>query len=928
MAGKNASTFSILGELGKVLDTSTTNQAKNKGPENTPVPIMADTSALASIAADMVGYTSVQNLVQQTASNWITSGDKLKGNSQMLGEGYGTAESRSTPLSEMRSYTDAFGNTQYQMVTIDSDDFEVKSKTANIDVNFSTGVNFLLDPKKIADAAADKYAQSRSDVQRIKIIGGLGMAAQAVAVGMVARRANIDGDLIAFEQEVRRDSSHLNNGQPLSDARRHAYVAQSTVMSTGFIDEATRSSVAAHLETVLAAPPIPPYNASTTLADPAYLRENLRAAAAGITNPVERGAYLAYLASPNADAFVNAAATLYNPKASKDSLVAMTNIASTRLSQAYASGSPDAQARGQGFDRLRSVSGALDGRMGWCNQANYIITRFNRIKDSPKIVSFTGLVTGSTFKDLAGVWGRYGEAGSGPTGDTATTTFLQILGSQATDDSMHRRGIQGPLQKGISNMAFYKDTFVPFADALDPTKKTIGGRLGYFLTENYDAKTKGRTAKIENLSINKFGTTANTFLISANANGLQKRMFAAYTYHPVQFVKGVFDGSFFQRYLWMRTDYGRGKQFWNGASWQRSLDLFERDGSGKYVYGWASRTSFRILNSKGFQRYLSLVRGANYIARLPVIIANKAVERLYYYSRKLLMAMMRQVGKLAAKLGISVVTKAIAAVLSGGLSLILSIPIIGDLIEKVLVKILLNLVLLIVVMCCGGLIICVSAMPALTGTSGSDPASQYTPDPEFFPYGNPTGQTLIPSITIIPASSIPTSILGSCPFSTVGLVCNQGPYGNTSHMCSGRPGSEPAVDIGLENPGVYAPEDGRILLSGDYTCNAPGGGTSIGGVVKFYGTASGMTYTFFHAFGVLQAGPTTITKGQLIGVMTQSLPGGPNGCWTGPHVHMSVKISPYQGATTENYVNALDLMKRICLPDLNCREDHSGMSCN
>jgi|GEM_PF-3364144 len=928
MAGNDQSTFSLLGSVSDAIFATAQEQGKKYGASATPSLIVGGDylQGFADVATQIGAFPNIQNNIEQVAFNWAKSADTLQGNAQILEVGIGRDENRKSILREMVEYTDEFGQTQYKYQTIDSENYEKGLEQANVNISVESSIGFLTNSKGMADKAAAKYWESVQELRTLKRIAGVGDAFQQAVAAIAARQAGIDGDLTTYAAETRKIVK-ISGNQTVSDDQKRAILAQSIAMGAGFIDESARSAAAFAVESTLKGTPIDNlivYTADNKVdaaLSAARIKLSIGAAAATIANPVERAAFTAYITGARSDGLVGAAINgISDPK----QIAAMTNIASTQLSQAYATSTNlSTQATGAAFDRYRNVVGVLDGKMTLGEQLGYFSDRFNGMKENSKALTVFGFLTGSSLKYLATYGGRYGASGQD------TSKFLSKLGENTGDD-----------------MSFYQKTFVPFAKTLNPSKNTLGGFIGRTLTEKYDQRSGTYVADIKNLSVRNMGTTANAFLISGDANKLQKGLFVAYTWHPVQLIQGLVNGAFYQRYLWAQTGYGKGREYdyrdiaTGIISRRRTMNMNETDAHGKNVYNGLSRFSYKFLNNKLFKGWLKVNRGFQYIIRAPTIIANKIIERTYYYAKRLANAVLKQLMKLLmrllTKLLIGIAVKALLAAVTGGISILFNVinTLTGGFLEKVLVKLVMNIVMLGVVLVCGGIIICGAYLSeVLNPSSGSDIAQQYAPDPFFVPYGGLVpGSSIIPSITTIAPGTLPTIIPGSCPFDGGGpsLRCTQGPFGSASHMCSGRSGAEPAVDIVPPSIGVYAPEAGEIIAAGDYTCTDPTRpGSSIGGYFRFYGTQSGSIYIFYHAKALALPGTgagTNIPTGSLIGVMTTSLPGGPNGCWSGAHVHMAVKGTTYVGSGYYYYVNALDVMKQRCYQYMVCGDDAPNMS--
>lgn len=932
MAKQQSTYEGLSGVFDALFTVSETNARKTKSPNSAQqLFLMSDAfaQALPAVAGQVGAFTSLQNTVEQTAYNWINAGGNL-------------VVDKGQPLVKLNTVQ------QYSTVMLDENGrpidakFEAGVKPVQVDVNLQNVISYAKSPNDFTAKIAQGWVDQIQEVRKMKMIGGLGEAYQDAALYIAGRRAGVDGDVAAMLLDVKRANTMFSDdksgrstffqgftsgdaGKPnendlfrigRGEDRRDAVYAQALTMIGGELDRSKRMSAAAEIEAALRANTATHevYNTTTNaweqkrltmnqifdgvLADPSHAqygqklleaRTSMGKVIDNISDPRLKTELQAWLFNAGPDGFEQFAAraakgTIQKGKSEGD----IASFAMGSLAQAHANAGNTAEARKlMGF---AATAQGLDGKMTIGEQLMYARSRWTALgKDLPGAFTITGLITGNSFKVLADASGGLtGFGGSSLNGGK----FMDALGKQ--QEKLLRAQWQAQFG-GMTNPAISLEDFLKRHNNFGTWGRPVDP-LANFLQSKRVQDSLGNTPYnlYGGAQIRDFGLLGNSFKLSGNANGMQKLFYSAYTFSPWQMVQGALNGSLFDRMAWIGTNYGR--------------DLANPSRMGQFA--------INMLNNKGYQRIVQLNRYGQYIVRAPILLVNKVIERgmfaiksaMKFAMSGIMKLMTRIMGKAVAAL-ISQVLKRVIDAATGGLAILydivntLTFGLLDKLVGKA-IKAVLDLIIMFIV----GFLMLLTICGLNIGEWGNPSNANLNSDNTFPPdAGYQPQERALPDLSsfvnittgsINPADYEPFNE-GDCPFLRP-INCSQGPYGTYSHGCSDFGSSQLPIDVGTGGGGaIYAPVNGRISLSGDYSC---GDGTpTIGNIFEFTGD-DGVLYGFYHSTAVAPAG-TRVSKGDLIGAMTTSVP--ESECWTGPHIHAYVS----QGGTQ---LNSLEAYRRMC----------------
>ncbi|WKZ30297.1 MAG: hypothetical protein QY314_00805 [Candidatus Dojkabacteria bacterium] len=898
------STYEGLSGIFDALFTTAEDSArKTKNPNSAPVLFLysdAFEKALPVVAAQAGAFYNVGELAERAATKWINQGSQL-GNSTVI--------TISTSPGFSTAVTDSSGK------QMDVRNFEVGKNDIEINANLDNAINYFKDPSSFSEKIANKWLENWQQTKSMKFWGGVGDSFQDAALYITGRKAGIEGDVASFVMDVKRDAglfaeerakrdvfnplnadSNKAIRQGAAEDRRDGVYAQAFAMIGGVTDKGQRAQVASEIERALGQMKDPDrgtkhqqYNFNSgahegkrmTVAnifsgdstDPA--REATRMAEArlslanlfaSVSDPGVQANLNAWLYSTGPGGFEDFVKTAAKgTKAGGKSEGQMAEYAIAKLSEAYRNnGDTEMASKLVGY---AATARGLDGKMTWSEQYYYTRSRWqNFTKNVPGAFTMLGFVRGDTFRVLAEASGRYGMSA------TSQAQYLQMLANNSGG--------------GLGNMEGWYKT--KDGKIVPRSIDALGGRFG-------------------GMEIDKFNVIANDFVLSKDANAMQKMFYRLHVYHPWQIAQGFLNGSLFQRMLVSGTNFGN---FKIDPATGKPFGIFDKDAKGKNVYGWQTRLAARMMNNKAYQRFVKFNRYAQYVARAPQLLVSKGIERVTSLTKQAMkfvlnkamaaiMALLKRLGLEVLKKGLKMLLTALTNVVGIAYTVlnVVSFGMLDKLVGKAL-KVVIDIMVVIIVGSIIMLMICCNGAyqdmidPGLQSANSS---TEFIPD-EFY---NPEGVALPDFATYTPVINNPIDPStyaqfqeGDCPWSR-SFSCGQGPYGGYSHGCSNFTGKQPAVDISPSGgDGIYAPVDGYMIRRGDYNCGGAGG-PSIGNFFEFISATGGVTYGFMHSTPLKPVSSSTlIPKGTLIGAMTRNVP--KSQCWTGPHIHAYIK----QGAST------------------------------
>lgn len=386
--------------------------------------------------------------------------------------------------------------------------------------------------------------------------------------------------------------------------------------------------------------------------------------------------------------------------------------------------------------------GQFDGRV---DSAIYMMGRWNQLTPINQLLTPAMLFMGDAngFKNLVNTAG--GITGAGPISGVPwdQINVLKMFGGSAADmykltpdkfaDVKFNNGSVIGVKNAVGSEIFGGGGVIRSAEkgAGGP-----GGIMNFAYRKKVDAKDKDGNFILgaDGKKVQVWDTTAKNvqfgspgWIVSGNANGVQKFAYQAYVYHPVNQIKGRLNGSFYQHEMWIASDYGKawdrlgstinpttGKpDFLNKdlrdtfkndkfhAAFMKQHDLKDAKGAADARKSLMDvkndlLSKIKALESKGsltaeeFQRlkdlkgalkvfghldilsnpkYRAIVEGwekFNKIVGLPGALQKKAIEWLKEQAMKKLWE--EGIKQLLIKLGLEATAQAIGAILTGGVS--------------------------------------------------------------------------------------------------------------------------------------------------------------------------------------------------------------------------------------------------------------------
>jgi hypothetical protein len=411
--------------------------------------------------------------------------------------------------------------------------------------------------------------------------------------------------------------------------------------------------------------------------------------------------------------------------------------------------------------------------------------------------------------------------------------------------------------------------------------------------------------------------------IGPNAGPMQKLAYGFHTYHPYQFITGLFTGETPQRMFQIGT--GHGRFITQPAKWKG-----------------AAKNAVWLMKQPWYQKIMRFSSKAQAILAIPGRMLKDATQKVAkVVFEKVIM-------KVLIKLGLQAVVQAIAATLTAGVSLLLYLlywilnKVSGGFLDRVVkgfvrltFELIVSIILWVVVVVIVSVVMLVSILSyggILAGEALFPPDAGYSP---VLSYGYGSGQlgggvNIEPIINPIDWTQYEPFSDNDCPLQINGqpaTVCTQGPTGTWSHAGNG---GNYAIDIAGSGIGVYAPEDGvaspdniscltsceKLLTDSQGNYDATKMAECKGYVqkygqnvlgFKFLGNETGRTYRFWHVFfddDHLNYGEL-IPKGTFLGAVVP----GASACSTGTHVHFEIIGDQHPDAA---YAVMCDIPPLVC----------------
>ena len=539
-------------------------------------------------------------------------------------------------------------------------------------------------------------------------------------------------------------------------------------------------------------------------------------------------------------------------------------------------------------------------------QAGYIYYRWNTMPTLNKIFTPLGLLTGTSWLQMATWAGGL----SGPmAGKAVVADKFEIRGLQSSGmaDKLTKMTNKTELFKSqvATNLAKYGATDKRVI-ADQARLKKMEDQLARYKgkKDNYDAYTKTGPPSLGAATKGMTGWKM-VDVISHKANPFQKTAYFMYAFSPGAFFGGLLNGDTFQRMAWIGSGFGKNIKWKyvrnaDGKGYSKVLDTSGFSRLGKFAYN--------RLNSSGYQAIARVSRRVGFLINAPANLTNAAIQVFQARMRAAAKLAAQKVAAQLAKTAIGKALVAAAAYITAGVSEFLRYAyMIGnfvtfgalDKITGALLRITFQLVVGLII---GIVALTILGFQNLAEVGGPQYLSQnvgngglFAPDPGYNPVlavGDPYGNVLPPGTKPPPLPPIDWTDYddfsdNACPVQTTDgasvTYCSQGPNGTYSHHGTTCPSGNPcnyAIDLapGDRATQVVAPEDGKVYYRG-ISCK---GGTVVG--VKFDGV-SGTSYVFYHVIkkDSIPDG-SSVTKGTVIGAMII----GPSLCSSGSHVHMEV----------------------------------------
>lgn len=503
---------------------------------------------------------------------------------------------------------------------------------------------------------------------------------------------------------------------------------------------------------------------------------------------------------------------------------------------------------------------------GFATEASYMYYRWQTMPTFSKIFSPVGLLTGTSWRDMASWSGGLRGASVTKAGVADLLKVKQLGGVKI--DVFKSKVVD--LEKRQKTLTVGSKAFIK----LDAEKARYNKKITWLA----DKRNAFANSEVNTLGWKKVD------VISSKSNRFQKASYVLYALSPGAFWGGMLNGDTVQRLAWIGTGFG--KNLNDQSKWSRL---------GKW--------SHKVMNNRMYRGIARSARAVGWVVNFPANMATAAMQTAQNIAREAA----KKLAKAIAKKLLSEAVSAALAYLSAGVTKILewtygilNILTLGAL-DKVTQSVLRFTFQLIVGMTIGLIAFTVMGAQSLVGgVGGPQYISQnlgngglFAPDPGYNPViaqGDPYGNPVDPGNTEPPVpinwDDYAQYSDNACPIQltngTSVTSCSQGPNGTYSHhgsMCGASPCNY-AIDMAPGNVAtqVVAPSDGKAVKSG-IRCMA--GGTVIG--ITFTAN-TGEVYKFYHVVIKPELDGASVTKGTVLGAMIV----GPSTCSSGSHVHFEV----------------------------------------